>query len=58
MVVGGHSLSLVRDDALHDDELKDGADDGANGLDDEGHARRELGVFCKRRDGGQRVWAL
>lgn len=38
-------LTLSADDRLHDDELEDGADDGAERLDEEGRARWELGVL-------------
>jgi len=38
-------LALRADDLLHDDELEDGADDGAERLDEEGRAGRELGVL-------------
>jgi len=38
-------LALSADNRLHNDELEDGADDGAERLDEEGDARRELGVL-------------
>ena len=37
------------DDRAHDREVKQRADDGADGLDSEGHARLDLGVLALAR---------
>lgn len=50
---GEEDLALVVDDRLHDDELKDGADDGTDALNAEGGTRRKFGVLTHLQVAGE-----